>query len=104
MEGAPQIVLLLRTRCTSLRGRGDGTVDLTDAAWTLRFLFAGEGSLSCSDSADANDDGAVNIADALATLGHLFVGGVEIPSPGPTRCGHDPTPDDLECTSYLTCP
>ena len=42
----------------------DGTVDLTDAAWTFRFLFAGEGSLTCSDSADANDDGAVNIADA----------------------------------------
>jgi hypothetical protein len=82
---------------------GDGLVDLSDAVFTLRYLFMGGGSGSCLKALDSNDDGAVNITDPLFSLGYLFLGGPEPPAPG-LRCGADPTGDDLGCESYAHCP
>ncbi|MGQ9591553.1 MAG: lamin tail domain-containing protein [Planctomycetota bacterium] len=90
-----------------LRGDSDGTcaIDLTDAVFTLNYLFLGGGPNEevprCMDAADADDSGVVNISDAIFTLQYLFLGGSEPPAPGPVLpAGCDPTADDLEpCVS-----
>ena len=74
----------------------DDQVDLSDAVYTLGFLFLGSGELGCPDAADANDDGTLDISDPVLTLGRLFLGGGELPPPGGER-GKDPTPDSLGC-------
>ena len=83
----------------------DGVLALTDAILTLGTLFLGTGELRCLNAADANDDGKVDVADAIASLSHLFLGTLEIPPPGPTVCGPDPTPSgSLSCQEYGACP
>ena len=81
----------------------DGSVDLSDAVSSLRFLFLNEGPLACTDAADANDDGLVDILDPVATLLSLFTGTVEIPAPGKDACGVDPTDDALDCRAHVPC-
>jgi hypothetical protein len=82
--------------------RGDSNLDqkvnITDASYTLDFLFVGGAPPRCADAADANDDGALNISDAVMTLQFLFQGGRPIPAPYPAN-GVDATPDDLHCLS-----
>jgi hypothetical protein len=78
----------------------DGTVHMMDALTTLGVLFMQKGEISCEDAADANDDGMVDISDVIFTLGFLFLGRTEVPLPGPTTCGRDPTPDALRCEFY----
>jgi hypothetical protein len=84
---------------TFLRGNsnGDPKVDISDAVYTLRFLFMGEGDPPCLDAADVNDDGEVNITDPIYLLSYLFQGGPEIPAPGALEPGIDGTPDQLGC-------
>jgi hypothetical protein len=81
----------------------DDCVNITDAVFTLNWLFSSEGTKpSCLDAADADDDGKVNITDAIYMLNFLFLGGRGIPSP--TRaCGLDVTQDDLDCESFAPC-
>jgi hypothetical protein len=80
----------------------DGGLDISDAVFTLRFLFLGGDPGSCADAADANDDGAVDLSDPVHLLNYLFLGGPEPPPPGLT-CGGDPTPDLLGCAEYPSC-
>jgi hypothetical protein len=75
---------------------GDGDVNLSDAQFTLGYLFLGDAQPTCMDAADADDDGGVNITDAVATLRSLFLGGGSLAPPSATP-GFDPTPDDLDC-------
>ena len=78
----------------------DGQLQLSDAVFTLGFLFLGSPSaLDCEDAADANDDGAINLSDAVSGLGYLFLGNAPPPAPFPA-CGEDPTDDALGCASY----
>ncbi|MBI4606364.1 MAG: hypothetical protein HY721_30735, partial [Planctomycetes bacterium] len=90
---------LLRAQQGFLRGdsNGDRTLDISDALYSLGFLFLGTAPPACADAADANDDGQVDISDASFTLGYLFLGSKEPPAPGPSGAGPDPTPDDLGC-------
>ncbi len=82
-----------------LRGNsnGDGAVDISDAVYTLTFLFNAGSSPGCADAADANDDGNVDMSDAISTLGFLYLGQDPPPAPGPGVPGTDPTPDGLAC-------
>jgi len=81
----------------------DARHDISDAIFTLGFLFLGSPTaLGCEKSADSNDDGTVNISDPVHLLGHLFSGGPAPPAPYPD-CGEDPTLDSLGCSSYPTC-
>jgi hypothetical protein len=77
--------------------RGDANSDLTvnvsDALWTLNYLFLGASAPLCLDAADANDDGEVNITDPVVTLQVLFLGGASLPPPNVSP-GNDPTADD----------
>ena len=80
----------------------DGRVDLSDAVFTLAYLFqGGEGPL-CADSLDSNDSGEVDISDPSHTLRHLFLGGAAPPAPW-QECGTDPSADGLGCDSFPPC-
>jgi len=87
--------------------RGDSNfdcrVDISDATYTLNFLFAGGGSPACLDGADANDTGRVDISDAIYTLGYLFLSSAGPPAPGPDVPGPDPTADDLPDCASTSC-
>ncbi len=83
---------------------GDGELDLSDAVWSLSYLFASGPIPACMDAADSNDNGDVNVADPVHTLAFLFAKGAAPPAPGPDTCGPDPTPDSLVCLEYLPCP
>src|SRR5690606_15048740 len=72
----------------------NGTIDLTDAIFTLLHLFQGGQAPPCVDAADSNDDGGVDLSDPVHTLLFLFASGAEPPPPWPEP-GIDPTPDDL---------
>ncbi len=86
--------------------RGDANVDnavnIADAVFNLRYIFADGASPSCLDAADANDDGSVNIADVITILHYLFVSADNLPEPF-EECGVDETPDTINCESYLFC-
>ncbi len=69
----------------------DGTLDIADAVFSLRYLFAGGLMPGCMDAADANDDGRLDLSDAVRTLTALFR---NQPLPPPyDACGDDPTID-----------
>jgi PKD repeat protein len=90
---------------TFRRGDADlnGVVELTDVVNLLGFLFLGAPqTLGCMDAADADDTGVVELTDAIFTLGWLFLGDPkELPAPGTSTCGVDPTTagDPLDCAT-----
>jgi hypothetical protein len=77
------------------RGDADpnGVVELTDAVAILGYLFLA-GTLSCPDAADVDDTGVIELTDVVYLLNWLFLAGADIPAPGPSACGPDPTADD----------
>ena len=72
----------------------DGLIDMSDAIYTLDYLFRGGPEPACLDEADANDDGAIDLSDPIATLQALYVGIGSIAPPYPDK-GFDPTLDCL---------
>lgn len=83
----------------------DGTSDVSDVVYYLASLFIpGAPQPGCYDTCDANDDGVSDISDAVVMLYALFLPGSDpLPAPG-ISCGVDPTPDDLECDDFSSCP
>lgn len=86
------------------RGDADasGELTVTDAVFSLSYLFAGGPSPACVKSADTNDDGQLDLADPVGLLGFLFLGGPAPGAPSPD-CGTDPTEDELACEDYAAC-
>jgi hypothetical protein len=82
---------------------GDGEINITDAIFTLGFLFSGGREPGCHKAADADDSGQLDITDPIFTLSFLFLGGPAPPAPGHQSCGSDPTPDALPCTAQPSC-
>jgi hypothetical protein len=86
--------------------RGDAGADsglsLSDAVFTLLYLFRGGGEPPCLDAADADDNGLLNIADPVYLLSGLFRGGPPPPEPE-GECGPDPTADELGCPAHPPC-
>ncbi len=74
----------------------DRVVDLSDAIFTVRYLFEAGGRPACADAADVDDNGKLDMADVVRTLSFLFAGGPPPEAPYPIFEG-DPTPDDLDC-------
>ena len=97
-------VVLSSERVPFVRGNADatGTLNVTDAVFTLQHLFAGGRAPPCFDAADTNDDGSLDISDPVALLNFLFSGGVQPASPFP-ECGTDETEDGLGCVSFAGC-
>lgn len=81
-----------------LRADADGSLklDITDAVFTLGYLFLGGPTPSCLKAADADDSGKLEITDVIFTLGFLFLGSAAPPAPT-NDCGLDPTTDELPC-------
>ncbi|MBI4607209.1 MAG: hypothetical protein HY721_35035 [Planctomycetes bacterium] len=80
--------------------RGDADLnrklDISDAVFSLSYLFLGTVTSQCFDAMDADDDGKLNLTDPVATLTHLFLGTFTIPPPFPAA-GIDPTADSFFC-------
>lgn len=57
---------------------GDTALDISDAVWTLQYLFAGGAPPASLEAADTNGDGKLDISDPIYLLTYLFLGG-----PGP---------------------
>ena len=74
----------------------DGVPGLTDAVFTLDYLFRGGREPACLEAADADDDGDINVTDAVYLLNFLFLGRGSPPRPFPD-CGLDPTNDEMTC-------
>jgi len=81
---------------------GDRTVDLSDAVFTLGYLFLGSQAPSCLESCDANDDGIINVTDPIHLLQFLFLGAAELPPPFP-ECGGDGDAAGPGCVAYTRC-
>ena len=87
----------------------DGSLNISDPLFVLRFLFLGGPAPPCLEAADANDDADLDATDAIFVLGYLFLGTESPPSPGPPGqpCGivHDPlgTRNNLGCNAYPAC-
>jgi hypothetical protein len=80
----------------------DGSIDITDAVFTLMFLFLGGPQSPCMDAADANDSGSLDLSDGIFILSYLFAGAGGLPPPYPD-CGPDPTDDSLVDCVYDPC-
>jgi len=78
----------------------DGLLNVSDAVFTLSFLFIGDELPECVAAADTNDDGTVNITDVIRALNFLFMGGAGAPPPPFPEPGEDPT-QDLGCREPL---
>ncbi|HVR74340.1 MAG TPA: hypothetical protein VMT52_08410 [Planctomycetota bacterium] len=85
--------------------RGDSNAndraDLSDALFTLGWLFGDGPAPVCEKAADVNDDGRVDISDSMRLLGYLFLGGPAPAAPFPVA-GQDPTEDGLSCGASPT--
>ena len=74
----------------------DGVLNVSDAVFTLSFLFIGDEQPECLAANDTNDDGTLNITDVIRTLNFLFLGGTDAPPAPFPDPGADPT-RDLGC-------
>jgi YVTN family beta-propeller protein len=81
----------LRANCN-----GDDKVDISDAIYSLGFLFGGGSAPPCADACNSNGDLAHDISDAVYTLGFLFSGG---PPPGTFPECEGSTPPDGDCAA-----
>jgi hypothetical protein len=54
---------------------GSGEIDISDAVFTLSYLFTGGRAPSCPAAMDSSADGKLDITDAIFTLQFLFAGG-----------------------------
>jgi len=81
-----------------VRGDADqnGSIEITDAIFTLGYLFLGTEDPYCLDALDTDDNGQILLNDAVAGLNFLFSGSFKMPAPFPDE-GVDPTADDLTC-------
>ncbi|MFP6737937.1 MAG: dockerin type I repeat-containing protein [Planctomycetota bacterium] len=64
----------------------DGTIDISDAVFSLGALFLGTRNPPCLGAANVNGDGGFNISDPVFLLDHIFLGGPPPPTPFPS-CG-----------------
>ena len=64
-RGSVHVLFGLPPNVPFVRGdaNGDGSIDITDAIFTLGFLFLGGGAPPCEDAADADDRGTLEITD-----------------------------------------
>ncbi len=84
---------------------GDAQRDITDAVFTLGFLFLEPpASPFCQKASDFNDDGAIDISDPVGLLGYLFLGQAALIHAPSARCGPDATDDELGCDAASVCP
>ena len=94
----------LRADAAFVRGdfNGDASLDVSDAASILIYLFARGAPPECLESGDVDDEGNINVTDPIYALGFLFASG-PAPLPPYPECGTDPTGDAIGCAAYPPC-
>lgn len=97
-DGQPIALPSPVTEAKFIRGDSNSSTqaNLSDALFTLGWLFGAGEAPRCVKAADVNDDGAVDVSDPLTLLGYLFLGLNEPPAPF-GAAGTDPTEDSLPC-------
>ncbi len=80
----------------------DGERNISDAVFTLLFLFDGGPAPPCAKSADMDDDGILRLDDPVLLLDALFLGYSPPASPYGS-CGPDQTDDEITCDSHAPC-
>lgn len=82
---------------------GDGILDLSDAVWTLEYLYLpGTPVPPCVSAVDFDGGGNLDLADAVSLLSFLFLGGIEPPPPYPL-CGPSEGPPASVCDQPPGC-
>ncbi|MCZ6792518.1 MAG: DUF1800 family protein [Planctomycetota bacterium] len=81
----------------------DGETNISDAIFTLAYLFTGGPPPSCLNAADSNADLVVDVSDGVYSLLFLFSGGAPPPAPGAESCGVDAAANRLSCDSFPPC-
>ncbi len=91
--------LAIRPAARFLRGdaNGNGSVEVSEGVFALRFLFLGGPAPWCLDAAHADDSGRLAMTDPIRILRFLFLGAPAPPPPGPFVPATDPTVDRLSC-------
>lgn len=99
--GAVYVIYGLPPSIPFIRGDAtfEGLLNISDAIFTLSFLFLGTEAPRCEDAADTDDDGILLLTDAIYLLTNLFLGGPAPPPPYPDP-GVDPSDDSLECRGF----
>ena len=72
--GVADIVVDCFTRWMRGDANGDQALDISDAVYSLSFLFIGGPEPSCLGAADVDADGWLDITDPIYVLGFLFLG------------------------------
>ena len=83
------------TRFVRGDGNADGGVDLSDATFTLNWLFLGGSVPICHAATDVDGTSGVNISDPTYLLNFLFLGGPAPIAPFP-ECGTSNLASDAE--------
>ena len=79
----------------------DYNVDISDAIYSLEYLFQGGIEPTCLDAMDANDDGNIDLADSLKMLFYQYTGAFIPPPNKDIASGIDLTADSLNCEISL---
>ena len=66
----------------------DGSRNISDSVFVLRYLFMAGAEPTCLDSADMDDNGQIELTDAIFLFNFLFMRG-ETPSDPFRECGQD---------------
>lgn len=78
----------------------DGHADISDAIYSLVYLFTGGESPLCPEACNTNGDSQMDLSDGIYFLNYLFTGGTPPPFPYPgcseewihVYCGGEPCP------------
>ena len=99
--GALYVIFGFAQNVPFIRGDADFNqdVNISDAIFTLNYLFLAGEAPWCEDAADADDDGSLLLTDAVYLLRHLFLAGPAPPEPYAEK-GEDPTEDGLACLGF----
>jgi hypothetical protein len=80
---------------------GSTNYDLTDAVFSLNYLFRGGSGPPCEEACNTNRDSIFNLSDPIYTLNHLFLGGPQPPGKYP-KCEEGYPEGDPSC-AVATC-
>lgn len=80
----------------------DGSQDLSDAIFTLNYLFQGGPASSCMKTMDLTGDNEVDISDPVFLLNFLFLHS-RTPREPYRECGLDPLTTLIRCDSFPPC-
>lgn len=83
---------------------GDQVANISDAIFTLHWLYLGGEEPPCQLAADVNGDGDVDLSDPIVQLRHMFVGQSTVPPLYGVCSVHSTVGATLTCEVPSSCP